>query len=181
MSLSHVTSPPKRSVSSYALSGKDTNLSATSDELTTIIASLTATIKKLKDLLLAAATTEDEWNKRVSTVKDLLCENGIEQFLFDSRKEELENLLSRAQEYACSSVAAAAEFITEIKIFEGHLKAAQEAKNKIALLLVTNKLDFFPKYEIESMAKTRTDNTKTREIRSAIATAQALISLREGK
>lgn len=181
MSLSHVTSSPKRSVSSYALSGKDTNLSATSDELTATIVSLTSTIKKLKELLLAAATAEDEWNKRGSKVKDLLDENGVKPFLFDSRKEELEDLLSRAQNYARSSVDAAAELVTEIKTFESHLAAAQEAKNKIAKLLVTKKLDVFPKREIASPSAARTDNAKTREIRSVIATAQALISLREGK
>lgn len=181
MSLSHVTPTSTRSVGSYALEGKDTNLSSTSKELTASLAYLAATLKRLKDSLLAAATTEDEWHKRASKVLDLLHENEIEPFLSESRKQELEDLLSRAQNYAHSSVAIAAELKTEIKIFEGHLESAQEAKNKIALLLVTKKMDFFPRHEIEPLAETRTDNTKTREIRSVIATAQALISLREGK
>lgn len=180
MILSHVTSTPRRSVSAYVISGKDTNLAKTDEDLTATIASLTATVKNLKDLLLVAAKTEDEWNKRENTVKDLLHENEVEPFLSDPRKHELGDLLSRAQDYARSSIAVAAELVAEIKTFENQIEAAQEAKNKIALMLITKKLDVFPKHEIDSMTETA-DYTKMREIRSVIATAQALISLREGK
>lgn len=181
MSLSHVTAKSTLSESLSTLPGKDTNLDATSGELNATIASLTATIKKLKDLLLVAANTEDEWHKRASKVLDLLHENEIEQFLSESRKEELEDLLSRAQDYAGSSVSVAAELVTEIKTYESHLEMAQEAKGKIALLLVTKNLDFFSQQGIGSTREKITDNTATREIRSVIATAQALVSLREGK
>jgi septal ring factor EnvC (AmiA/AmiB activator) len=93
-------------VSSYALSGKDINLATTNTELTATITSLTATIKNLKEMLLAAATTEEEWNKRVAEVQDLLRENKVEQFLSISCQKELEDLLSRAQNYAQSSASA---------------------------------------------------------------------------
>ena len=181
MSLSHVTAKSTLSASLSTLPGKDTNLDATSGELDATIASLTATIKTLKDLLRVAMKTETEWHKRVKKVKNLLSENGIEQFLSESRKEELEDLLSRAQEYTNSSGSVGVELVTEIKTFESHLEMAEEAKGKIALLLVTKNLDFFSQQGIGSTREKTTDNTATREIRSVIATAQALVSLREGK
>jgi septal ring factor EnvC (AmiA/AmiB activator) len=106
MSSAYVPSSPRRPVSSYARSGKDTNLATANTELTATITSLTATIKNLKEMLLAAATTEEEWNKRVAEVQDLLRENKVEQFLSISRQKELEDLLSRAQNYAQSSASA---------------------------------------------------------------------------
>lgn len=180
MRLSHVAAKSPRSASLSTLPGKDTNLTATSDELNTVIVSLTATIKGQRDLLATAVATEDEWIQRVSKVEGLIRENKVEPFLSTAQEEALEDLLSRAQNYARSSASTAEELATEIKTCESHLEAAQEAKGKIALLLVTKKLEFFPRHEIES-ADTKTDYVTSRELRSVIATAQALISLREGK
>lgn len=180
MSLSHVPAKSPRYASLSTLSGKDTNLTAMSDELTTVIRSLTATIKEQRDLLATTVAIEDEWIQRASKVEGLIRENKIEPFLSIAQEEALEDLLSRAQNYSRSSASTAEEIANEIKTYESHLEAAQEAKEKIALLLVTKKLEFFPRHEIDS-ADTKTDYVKSREIRSAIATAQALISLREGK
>lgn len=180
MSLSHVTSKSPRSASLSTLSGKDTNLTSMRDELDIVIVSLTAAIKKQRDSLATVVATNDEWVQRVSKVEGLLRENKVETFLSAAQEKALDDLLSRAKNYARSSTSTAEELTTEIKTCENHLEAAQEAKGKIALLLVTKKLDFFPRHGMES-ADAKTDYVTSRELRSVIATAQALISLREGK
>jgi hypothetical protein len=169
----------KRPVDESMLPGKDINLAATNDELNAAIVSLTAMIKNQKDLLSTTVATKDQWVQRVDKVERLLHENEIEPFLTTVRKKELEDLLSRAQGYVRSSAFTAEELASEINTCEKHLEAAQEAKNKISLLLVTKKLELFPLYGIES-ADRKADYATSREIRSVIATAQALISLREG-
>jgi hypothetical protein len=179
MSLSRMTSKPPHTASLSTLTEKDTNLTTTSDELNGVIVSLVAKIVKQRELLSTAVATESEWIQRIDKTEGLLRENEIEPFLSTAHKEALEDLLSRAQNYARSSASTAEELAAEIKTCENHLEAAKEAKNKISLLLVTKKLEFFPRHGIES-AEAKSDYVASREIRSVIATAQALISLREG-